>query len=260
MTQRPTPASSQSATEPDRSASLTDRSATEPDRSASLTDRSATEPDRSASARERSVLVSADSIGVRLDGERVWSDVDIDVRAGETVAVVGSNGAGKSVLLSCLAGASEPTCGAVTAHRGGVAYLPQSDLLPRALTGREAISFVDRIDDRMSDRWRSLVGRFDVADALDSLIDTYSIGMRRKLELAVVLAIDAPAYVLDEPTAGVDPSIRPAVRDAIGERATAGSGVVLSTHHDDDTEICDRVARIDSNTLVAGGRDKWATL
>lgn len=196
-------------------------------------------------------IARAASIRVTIGTERIWAGVDLSAAAGETIAVIGPNGAGKSVLLSCLAGAHDPDSGTIEVVDPGVGYLPQADLLPTSLTGRESVAFLGRIDRRLTDRWVDLVETFGIADALDAPLDSYSVGMRRKLELACVLGTDAALYVLDEPTAGLDPESLPLVREAIADRTADGAAVVYSSHRQDDIAAADRRLVVESGTVVA---------
>lgn len=196
-------------------------------------------------------IARAVSLRVDIGSERIWSGVALSAEPGETIAVIGPNGAGKSVLLSCLAGAHDPDSGTVEVIDPGVGYLPQADLLPTSLTGREAVTFLGRIDRRLSDRWADLAETFGIANALGRPLDSYSVGMRRKLELACVLGTDAALYVLDEPTAGLDPESLPLVRKAIADRTADGAAVVYSSHRKDDIDAADRRLIIESGTIVA---------
>ncbi|WP_138004938.1 ATP-binding cassette domain-containing protein [Halalkalirubrum salinum] len=197
------------------------------------------------------LIARAASLRVDIGSERIWSGVDLSAEPGDTIAVIGPNGAGKSVLLSCLAGAHDPDSGTIEVVNPGVGYLPQADLLPTSLTGREAVAFLGRIDCRLSDRWIDLAETFDIAHALDRPLDSYSIGMRRKLELASVLGTDAALYVLDEPTAGLDPESLPLVREAIADRTADGAAVVYSSHRQDDIDAADRRLLVEEGRVVS---------
>ncbi|WP_135820273.1 ABC transporter ATP-binding protein [Halostella litorea] len=180
----------------------------------------------------------------------VLDGVDLTVRDDETLALLGPNGVGKTVLLSCLAGATTPTAGEVEVFgrpRGDcpgehTSYLRQEALTVPSLTGRENVRFYGRVHPAFTDRWERYVDDLGVADALDDRVSTYSGGMRRKLELAIALSVDAPVYLLDEPTAGVDVSMVECVHDFVRERREAGATVVLSSHRPADVDLADRVA------------------
>lgn len=228
------------------------------------------EPFSDSSAAIDPVLVGAD-LSIRFDGTAIWDDLGVAIDRGECVAITGPNGTGKSLLLACLAGGIEPTRGTVEVYdkgvgdrrstarapgpetvspAGRVGYLPQEGLLPDALTGREAVAFFRRLDDRITEAWRSNVERLYMIDALDDPIGTYSVGMKRRLELGVVLATDAPVLLLDEPTAGLDPAIAPAVHGLIESRTDEGSAVVFATHRGEDERIADRILSLSDGGLM----------
>ncbi|MCL9816790.1 ATP-binding cassette domain-containing protein [Natronocalculus amylovorans] len=203
------------------------------------------------------VMQTTTPLTVRIGAETIWEQIDVAVERGETVGLVGQNGAGKSVLLSCLSGATDPDSGSITRREPGAAYLPQNGLLPAGLSGTEAVSFLRQLDSRITDRWRSLATEFGIEDALTAPIESYSVGMRRKLELACVLSTTASVYILDEPTAGIDPSILPAVRDAIVSRTTADAAVVFATHRDGDLQRCDRLFSLSGQSLTETTDTAW---
>ena len=204
------------------------------------------------------VVQTTKPLTVSIGAETIWNEIEVAVDPGELVGLVGENGAGKSVLLSCLSGANEPDTGAVSWSEPGAAYLPQKGLVPEGLTGSEAVSFLRQIDPRITDRWRSLTTAFGIADALTSPVDSYSVGMRRKLELACILATDAAVYILDEPTAGIDPNILPTVRDAIESRTADGAAVVFATHRDGDLKRCDRLLSLSGSSLTKTTQGAWS--
>jgi len=213
---------------------------------------SAPADDGTPALRARGVRKSFGDDGV-LDG------VDLTVRGDETLALLGPNGVGKTVLLSCLAGATTPGAGEIDVFGDPRAdcpgehtsYLRQESLTVPSLTGRENVAFYDRVHPAFTDRWERSVEALGVADALDDRVETYSGGMRRKLELAIALAVDAPVYLLDEPTAGVDVSMVERVHDLVRERREAGATVVLSSHRPADVDIADRVAFVRDGRIGA---------
>ena len=176
----------------------------------------------------------------------------MSVRRGEIFGLLGPNGAGKSTLIRLLLGFLQPTSGSARVDgldvaddgvnlRRRVAYLPGDARLPRHLKGDGVLRFFADIHPG---------GDFDrsrrIADDLEldrsRRVGFMSTGMRQKLALAVVLGLDTPLLILDEPTANLDPSVRSRILDlVIGARA-AGRTVMLSSHVLSEIEdTCDRV-------------------
>lgn len=197
-------------------------------------------------------MTAVEARGVRksFGNDGVLDGVDLAVEPGELVVLMGENGVGKTVLLSCLAGSTTPADGTVRVDGrpvesdggDGLSFLLQGAMSVDQLTGRENVRFYSRLHPSFTDRWREYVERFGIADDMDKLVKRYSAGMRRKLELSMALAVDAPVYLLDEPTAGVDLSTVGTFHDVIRERYEAGATFLVSSHRPADARIADRIA------------------
>ncbi|WP_204374410.1 ATP-binding cassette domain-containing protein [Halolamina pelagica] len=187
-----------------------------------------TVPDPAAEA--GAPAVEARNVRKRFGDDGVLDGVDLTVRENEALLLMGPNGTGKTVLLSCLAGSVEPTDGEIRlfgdpvgADGGrGLSLLLQGGASVDSLSGRETAEFYSSLHPEFTDRWRDLVETFGLAADLGKRTKHYSEGMKRKLELALALAVDTPLYFLDEPTAGVDLSMVQTFHRAIRERVEAG--------------------------------------
>ncbi|MBX3284141.1 MAG: ATP-binding cassette domain-containing protein [Actinobacteria bacterium] len=193
------------------------------------------------------VLVQAHRVAVAHGPRPVLADVDLEVRQGEVVAVLGRNGSGKTSLLRALAGAHEPSSGSVDATVP-VAYVPQEpDSLLYSSTVRAEVeatlSLLGRRDPAAVDRWLDALDLHDLAERHPR---TLSVGQRQRVAIAAVAVGDAPVLVLDEPTRGIDAASRQALERALVAHRTGGGAVVLATH---DVELAARVA---SRVLVLG--------
>jgi ABC-2 type transport system ATP-binding protein len=184
---------------------------------------------------------------------------DLTKRYGETTAVdslslsipegavygfLGPNGAGKTTTIEMLTGLTEPTsgsatvAGASTADRsnlvGRLGYLPETPPIHDELTAREQLEYHGGLRDMdpetIDRRIRRLLDRFDLTDAADERIGTYSKGMRQKVGLAQAVMHRPSVVILDEPTAGLDPRAVRTVRELLSELADRGTTVFLSTH------------------------------
>ena len=192
-------------------------------------------------------LVTARGVGVSHGDRAVLRTIDLDLRQGEVVAVLGRNGAGKTSLLRVLAGASSPTTGTVTAQVP-VAHVPQEpDSLLWASTVRaEVEATLDLLGQRDPDavaRWLHTLHLDDVADRHPRSL---SVGQRQRVAIAAVAVGGAPVLVLDEPTRGIDAESRQALEAALAAHAAGGGAAVLATH---DVELAARVA---TRVLVLG--------
>lgn len=185
-------------------------------------------------------LLAGRSVGVDLDGSVILAGVDLDVRAGEAVALLGRNGAGKTTLLRALAGLVETRHGHVEVI-GSRAYVPQdpSSLLFRPTVRdeiAETLRLLDRRDDGAIDRWLDALHLTAVADRHPRSL---SGGERQRVAIAAVAVGNADVLLLDEPTRGMDAPSRAALEHAISTHTAAGGAVVLATH---DIELAARTA------------------
>jgi len=215
----------------------------------------------SADSEDATPAVRARNVRKAFGDDGILDGVDLTVRENEALLLMGPNGTGKTVLLSCLAGSVEPTAGDIrlfgepVADGGGrnLSLLLQGGASVDGLSGRETAEFYAGLHPEFTDRWRELVDAFGLADELDKRTEHYSEGMRRKLELALALAVDAPLYFLDEPTAGVDLSMVQTFHRAIRDRVAAGGTVVATSHRPVDAAFADRIAFVTGDGVSAVG-------
>ena len=197
-------------------------------------------------------------------------ELDLHVRAGEVFGFVGPNGAGKTTTLRMLAGLLRPTSGrlivggvdlaedpiAVKQHMG---FIPDRPYLYEKLTGAEFLGFVAGLyglDTARRDlRAAELLERFAIADRADSLLESYSHGMKQRLVMCAALLHDPTVLVVDEPMVGLDPAGARLIKDIFRELcADSGRTVFLSTHSlDVAEELCDRIGIIHRGSLIALG-------
>ena len=205
-------------------------------------------------------VLAAEGLGKSFGGDVVFDGLDLTVEPGEVVVLLGPNGTGKSVLASCLAGGLSPSEGTVevpggvpATTPGATSFLLQDALCLDRLTGRENVSFYDRLNPSFTDRWRTLVEAFGIDDQLDDRVSQYSGGMRRKLELAISLSVEAPLYVLDEPTAALDLTMVREVHHQLSKLRDRGKAVLMTTHLPMDADVADRIAFMTDAGIVATG-------
>ncbi|MBI1340743.1 ATP-binding cassette domain-containing protein [bacterium] len=192
--------------------------------------------------------------------------VSFSVSEGEVVAVLGPNGAGKSTTLRMIAGYLEPDSGdaeiagfsirrEAMRARSRLGYLPEGAPLYLDLTPHAFLAFIARLHGLHGPAGRSAVERVE-ADArlsgvMDRTIETLSKGYRRRVAIAAAILHDPPVLVLDEPTDGLDPNQKVAMR-ALIRRMAERKAIVISTHQFDEVEaMCPRVVLIHRGSVVA---------
>jgi ABC-2 type transport system ATP-binding protein len=196
-------------------------------------------------------------------------DVTLDVYGGEIFGFLGPNGAGKTTSIKAIVGLLRPTSGTVRVAgfdvqrqpipaKAASGYVPDEPNLYAKLTARELLRFVGDLygvaASQVDRRSEELLRLFDLTQAADDTIDSYSHGMRQKASLAAALVHDPKVLVLDEPTVGLDPKSARLIKDILRQLADRGAAVFLSTHILEIAErMCDRIGIINQGRLVAAG-------
>ena len=195
--------------------------------------------------------------------------VDLAVPAGTVLGLLGPNGAGKTTLVRILTTLLDPDEGwakvagfdvveQAAELRGHIGLAGQNAAVDENLSGFENLEMVGRLYHRppaeARERARELLERFDLTDAAERLVKTYSGGMRRRLDLAAALVIRPPVIFLDEPTTGLDPRSRLAMWEVIERRRAEGTTVLLTTQYLDEADrLADQIAVIDHGGVIAEG-------
>ncbi|MGW0045479.1 ATP-binding cassette domain-containing protein [Rhodococcus sp. NPDC003348] len=202
-------------------------------------------------------------------GRSVLADLDLHVPAGTVFALLGANGAGKTTVVRILSTllpfdsgsvvvAGHDLPGSAQAVRRNISVTGQYAAVDKLLTGRENLVLVGELNHlgRPESRRRAaeLLGRFDLVDAADRRVDTYSGGMVRRLDIAMSLVADPAVIFLDEPTTGLDPRSRRDMWEIVRELVRGGVTVFLTTQYlDEAEELADRIAVLDGGRIVAEG-------
>ena len=214
-------------------------------------------------------LINTHSLVKKFGDKLAVNDVSLEVNGGEIFGFLGPNGAGKTTTIKMVVGLLQPSSG--TVHVGGfdvqtqaqqakaiLGYVPDTPNLYPKLTGRELLRFIGDLygiqKEAVERRIEELLRLFDLTQAGDDTIDSYSHGMQQKTTLAAALMHDPRVLVLDEPTVGLDPKSARLIKDILRQMAERGAAVFLSTHIMEIAErMCDRIGIIHRGQLVAVG-------
>ena len=188
--------------------------------------------------------------------------IDLEVAAGEIVAVLGPNGAGKTTAISIMLGLREPSSGrarvfgghpADSAVRSRIGAMLQESGVPAALRVGEVVDLFRAYYPVALPRDHVLAAA-DLLDLKDRPVGKLSGGQRQRLYFALALAGDPDLLFLDEPTVGMDIASRHAFWDRIRELADLGKTVVFTTHLLEEADaVADRIVVIDGGRIVAAG-------
>src|SRR3954466_4814215 len=195
--------------------------------------------------------------------------VSFSVRAGEVFALLGPNGAGKSTTVRILTTLSAPTAGQARVVgfdvlsqprevRRRIGYVAQVSGVDSTATGRENLTLQGQLF-RLSGaalrrRVEELLDLFQLTAAADRPAQTYSGGMRRRLDVAMGLIHRPEVLFLDEPTTGLDPESRAVMWKEVRRLAAGGLTLLLTTHYlEEADQLAQRIAIVDGGRIVAAG-------
>ena len=210
-------------------------------------------------------IVRAHGLTKSYPGVLALDGVDLDLPAGR-VGLVGANGAGKTTLFRLLLGLSQPDAGEVEVcgvdvasdpigARSQIGYMPEHDCLPLDQTAADVVATFGELGGlpvrAARQRASEVLDLVGLDEARFRPVGGFSTGMRQRTKLAQAIVADPRLVLLDEPTAGLDPSGREEMLALVDRLGTFGIAVVLATHLlDDVARVCDHVVMLDAGRLV----------
>lgn len=210
-----------------------------------------------------STVVTVRGLCKSYDHRRVVDDLDLDVRAGEIVGLIGANGAGKTTTVECIQGLRRPDSGTLRVLgldpttqadelRTMIGSQLQDSALPDRLRVAEAVTLFGGRDSRQGEE---LLEQFGLAERRRSAFASLSGGERQRLFLVLALLGSPRLVVLDELTQGLDPAARRDVWAAVDGLRADGTTVLLVTHELDEAEaLCDRVVAMRGGRILDTGK------
>jgi len=196
-------------------------------------------------------------------------DVSFEVERGEVLGLLGPNGAGKTTTVNILSTLITPDSGRalIAGHdvvsdpagvRRSLMLTGQHVALDELLTGRENLLMFGRLQGLKKkvakQRAQELLEQFDLVDAGDRAVGTYSGGMKRRIDIACGLVVRPEVVFLDEPTTGLDPRSRQAIWELVTDFKEAGIATLLTTQYLEEADLLsDRIIVIDKGTVIAEG-------
>ena len=218
-----------------------------------------------------SVLLNVNNLS-KSYGDRLAVDrVSFQVQAGQTVGLIGPNGAGKSTTVSMICGLLRADAGSVELDGAAVlpgqsdakrkiGFVPQDLALYEDLSARENLKLFGALyglkGALLKTRCDAVLALVNLADRAADKPNTFSGGMKRRLNIAAALIHDPQLLILDEPTVGVDPQSRNAIFETLEKLKGLGRSLIYTSHYMEEVErLADHIVIIDHGKVLADGGD-----
>ncbi len=214
-------------------------------------------------------IVEAKNLVKIFDTNKAVDGVSFSVEEGEVFGLLGPNGAGKSTLIGVISTLLSPTSGDVVidghrvtkepmAVKKVIGVVPQEIALYPTLTARENLDFWGKMyglpSSEIKKRTDAVLEIVGLSDRAGDRIDTYSGGMKRRINIAAGLLHNPKVLFMDEPTVGIDPQSRNHILETVKHLNNEGLTVIYTSHYMEEVEfLCDRIAIIDHGKVIAEG-------
>ncbi len=214
-------------------------------------------------------MIRVDELRKSFGELKAVDDVSFEVRDGEIFGLLGPNGAGKTTSINMICGVLQPDAGRVLVDdrdiwrepelvKRDLGVVPQEIAVYEDLTARDNLHFWGSLYGLKGAELRraadEVLARVGLADRASDRVETFSGGMKRRLNLCMGLLHRPKFLLLDEPTVGIDPQARLNILEVVRETAAGGTTVLYTTHYMDEAEeLCDRIAIIDHGRILTSG-------
>lgn len=208
-------------------------------------------------------LIEIEKLSKSFGEQKVLDKIDFKLESGEIVGLIGPSGSGKSTLIKTMLGMEKADEGEalVLDYKmpkreilSNIGYMAQSDALYKMLTGYENLEFFGKMKGVPSDKLKKEIEYIaeivDLTDDLKKLVSKYSGGMKRRLSLAIALIGSPELLILDEPTVGIDPSLRKNIWKELFKQRDNGVGILVTTHVMDEAELTDKVGLLLNGDII----------
>lgn len=208
-------------------------------------------------------LIKIEKLSKSFGEQKVLDKIDFNLESGEIVGLIGPSGSGKSTLIKTMLGMEKADEGEalILDYKmpkreilSNIGYMAQSDALYEMLTGYENLEFFGKMKGVPSDKLKKEIEYIaeivDLTDDLKKLVSNYPGGMKRRLSLAIALIGSPELLILDEPTVGIDPSLRKNIWKELFKQRDNGVGILVTTHVMDEAELTDKVGLLLNGDII----------
>ncbi|WP_398577364.1 ABC transporter ATP-binding protein [Staphylococcus sp. IVB6181] len=201
--------------------------------------------------------------------QKVLEDISIALKKGQIMGLIGPSGSGKTTAIKCWLGMEALDKGEAEIYDqpmpnrkvlSHVGYMGQTLALYENLSAKENLVFFGNLKglsgQKLNDEIKRYMQLVDLEDKLTQIVHQFSDGMKRRLSLAVTLLGHPDLLILDEPTVGIDPSLRQKIWHELRQLAKQGQTILMTTHVMDEAERCDQVGLLVDGEIFALGSPK----
>lgn len=211
-------------------------------------------------------VIKVSNVTKKFSKNLILDDISLNIEQGYIVGLIGPSGAGKSTLVKAIMGMEKVNSGNIEVLNAKVpnlkilndiGYMAQSDALYEDLTGKENLEFFGKLfklkKDELKKRIEYTSKLVNLENHLDKKVSAYSGGMKRRLSLSLSLIQNPTLLILDEPTVGIDPTLRLDIWKELHDLKLQGKSIVITTHVMDEAAKCDKLALIRDGKIIATG-------
>ena len=208
-------------------------------------------------------LIKIENLSKSFGEQKVLDKIDFKLESGEIVGLIGPSGSGKSTVIKTMLGMEKADEGEALVLNykmpkreilSNIGYMAQSDALYEMLTGYENLEFFGKMKGVSAKELKKEIEYIaevvDLTDDLKKLVSNYSGGMKRRLSLAIALIGSPELLILDEPTVGIDPSLRKNIWKELFKQRDNGVGILVTTHVMDEAELTDKVGLLLNGDII----------
>ena len=208
-------------------------------------------------------VITTDKLSKKFGDLVAVNDLSLNVEQGEIFGLLGPNGSGKTTLMRMLVGLVKPTTGSASVlgrrpaektHLSDIGYMTQAGALYGDLTVRENVEFFFAMcGGKNRERIAEVINLVELSDRARSMVNTLSGGLKQRASLACALVHEPRLLILDEPTVGIDPTLRAAFWRYFRKLGSEGVTILVSSHSMDEAARCDRLSFMRQGVLLAVG-------